>query len=38
MVVVAALAASLAAPVPGVAITLTCRWTRSAASSGKRPY
>src|SRR5262249_15109231 len=36
IVVVAALAASPAAVVPGVAITLTCRRTRSATSSGKR--
>jgi len=38
MVAVAVLAASPAAPVPGVAMTLTCRRTRSAASSGKRSY
>jgi hypothetical protein len=38
IVVVAALAASAAGMLPGTAMTVTRRWTRSAMSEGKRSY
>src|SRR5882757_6923823 len=38
IVAVAALAASVAGVLPGVAITATCRRTRSATSAGRRSY